>query len=200
MPVSLSAPLLPPPDRREILRYMRCPTPDAGVLALLEKCLTEALPCLSPRVAFAVFDIETAANGVRFPFITWESRDLAAHLAGCKKALLFGATLGVGIDRLIARSSVDAAAALCTQAIGAERVEALCDAFCGEQAAIWAATGFEITGRFSPGYGDWPLSAQADVFRCLDLPRRIGLTLNESYIMSPSKSVTAVLGIREKEN
>ena len=200
MPVSLSAPALPPPDRREILRYMRCPAPDAGVSALLEKCLTEALPTLSPRVAFAVFDIETTENGVRFPFITWESRALAEHLAGCDKALLFGATLGVGLDRLIARSGVDAAAAFCHQAVGAERVEALCDAFCAEQAAIWAGTVRKMTGRFSPGYGDWPLTAQADVFRCLDLPRRIGLTLNGSFVMSPSKSVTAVVGIGPKEN
>lgn len=199
MPVSLYMPVLPPPDRGEIFRYMRCPKPDDAVEALLTGCLEKALPCLSPRVAFAVFDIETTADGVRFPFGAWESRSLQEHLAGCEKALLFGATLGVGLDRLIARSSVDAAAALCYQAIGTERVEALCDAFCGEQKAIWAEVGCEMIDRFSPGYGDWPLPAQADVFRFLDLPRRIGLTLNESYIMSPSKSVTAIVGMRGKE-
>ena len=199
MPVSLCSPDLPLPDRGEILRYMRCPTPDTGVSALLEKCLAEAAPCLTPRVAFDVFDIQMTADGVCFPFITWNSQSLKKHLAGCRKALLFGATLGVGLDRLIARSGVDAAAAFCHQAIGTERIEAVCDAFCAGQQAIWAGMGYEMTGRFSPGYGDWPLTAQADVFRCLDLPRRIGLTLNGSFVMSPSKSVTAVVGIRTKE-
>ena len=198
MPASLSVPALPPPDREEIFRYMRCPRPDAAVEKLLDTCLDTALPLLSPRVAFAVFRVKKTANGVCFPFGTWESRSLQEHLAGCEKALLFGATLGVGLDRLIARSGVDAAAAFCCQAIGTERVEALCDVFCDEQKAVWAAAGCVLTDRFSPGYGDWPLTAQTDVFRFLELPR-IGLTLNESFIMSPSKSVTAIVGIREKE-
>ncbi len=198
MPASLCMPVLPLPDRDEIFRYMRCPQPDAAVEKLLDACLDTALPLLSPRVAFAVFPVDMTDNGVRFPFGAWESRSLREHLAGCAKALLFGATLGVGLDRLIARSGVDAAAAFCCQAIGTERVEALCDVFCGEQTAVWAEVGCALTDRFSPGYGDWPLTAQTDVFRFLELPR-IGLTLNGSFIMSPSKSVTAIVGIRGKE-
>ena len=199
MPVLLAAPVLPPPDRREILRYMRCPAPDEGTAALLEHCLEEALPVLTPRVAYAVFEIETTANGVRFPFENWQSRSLAGHLAGCRKALLFGATLGVGLDRLIASSGADAAAAFCHQAIGAERVEALCDAFCAQQQAVFARAGCRLTGRFSPGYGDLPLETQQQLFCQLDLPRSIGLTLNKSLIMSPSKSVTAIVGIAGEE-
>ena len=77
------------------------------------------------------------------------------------------------------------------QAIGAERIESLCDAFCAER----EAEGLRLRPRFSPGYGDLPLELQRDLFRGLDCSRKIGLTLNESLLMSPSKSVTAIAGI-----
>ena len=55
--------------------------------------------------------------------------------------------------------------------------------------------GLPLSARFSAGYGDVPLELQRDIFALLDCPRRIGLTLNESLLMSPSKSVTAIVGI-----
>ena len=80
------------------------------------------------------------------------------------------------------------------QAIGAERIESLCDVFCEELSQELQEEGY-LTSRFSPGFGDLPLTIQHDVFRVLDCSRKIGLTLNESLLMSPSKSVTAFAGI-----
>ena len=54
--------------------------------------------------------------------------------------------------------------------------------------------------RFSPGYGDFPLEFQKDIFNLLSPNKRIGLTLNNSLLMSPTKSVTAVVGIVDEEN
>ena len=54
-----------------------------------------------------------------------------------------------------------------------------------------------VTERFSPGHGDLPLALQTDIFRALDCPRKIGLTLNGSLLMSPSKSVTALFGVTD---
>ena len=61
------------------------------------------------------------------------------------------------------------------------------------------AEGKFLKPRFSPGYGDLPLEMQRDIFRVLDCSRKIGLTLNESLLMSPSKSVTAIVGIGGEE-
>lgn len=49
--------------------------------------------------------------------------------------------------------------------------------------------------RFSPGYGDLAIDAQKDIFALLDCERQIGLTLGDSLLMSPGKSVTAFAGI-----
>ena len=77
-------------------------------------------------------------------------------------------------------------------AIGTERVEAAAD----DTEAMLREEGLILTPRFSPGYGDIPLSVQTDLFRVLDCPRRIGLTLTSSLLMSPAKSVTAFIGVR----
>ena len=76
------------------------------------------------------------------------------------------------------------------QGIGAERIEALCDAF-----ENMIKTDKKIVPRVSAGYGDIPLEMQRDIFAALDCPRKIGLTLNESLLMSPTKSVTAIIGV-----
>ena len=83
-------------------------------------------------------------------------------------------------------------------ALGAERIESLCETFCKELSLKSRAKGACVTPRFSPGYGDLPLTFQKEIFRVLDCPRQIGLSLNESLLMSPSKSVTAIMGIRRK--
>ena len=55
----------------------------------------------------------------------------------------------------------------------------------------------DIKPRFSPGYGDVPLEIQKDIVMLLDCAKRIGVSLNDSLLMSPSKSVTAFIGLQE---
>ncbi|NLB15389.1 MAG: Vitamin B12 dependent methionine synthase activation subunit, partial [Clostridiales bacterium] len=122
-----------------------------------------------------------------------QSADLAKNLYGCESVLLFAATVGVGIDRLISKySRISPARSVIIDALGAERIEALCDALCEDFALENKA---KLKPRFSPGYDDLPLEAQKDVFAVLDCPRKIGLSLNDSLLMSPTKSVTAFAGI-----
>ncbi len=173
----------PPVDRREILRYagVRGDAPEIG--AILDECLDEIENKLTYKVCYGEFPVSF--------FDTVESEALHKHLEGCEKAVLFAATVGIGVDRLIARySSISPTKSLLFQAIGAERIEALCDEFNSEFAG----------GRFSPGYGDLPLEFQKEIFKVLDCPKRIGLTLNESMLMSPSKSVTAIIGVKNEDH
>ncbi|MBQ2880040.1 MAG: Vitamin B12 dependent methionine synthase activation subunit, partial [Anaerotignum sp.] len=118
------------------------------------------------------------------------------RLRGCNSALVFGATIGIEIDRLISKyGRISPSKALFFQAIGAERIESLCDVFCHDISYTLKTEGLHLLPRFSPGYGDFPLDFQKDIFRALDCYRKIGLSLNESMLMSPSKSVTAIAGI-----
>lgn len=52
-----------------------------------------------------------------------------------------------------------------------------------------------LTGRYSPGYGDWPIGVQPRIAALLDTPRRIGLCVTGTCLMLPRKSITAALGL-----
>lgn len=201
----MDAPLIftceaPPVDRREIIRYMRARELTEELSAMLDDCLREAENGLRYAVCWQEIPVAAESARVDLNFAQVESAALAERLSGCRKAVLFAATVGLELDRLIARySRLEPVKALMFQAIGAERVEALCDAFCADVKRRAAEEGLCPRPRFSPGYGDVPLELQRDIFRVLDCPRKIGLTLNGSLLMTPSKSVTAVIGLGNNE-
>ena len=99
-------------------------------------------------------------------------------------------------DRLIKKYSISSPVrAVVFQAIGSERVESLCDVFCAD---VEKKIGKKCRPRFSPGYGDLPLEFQKTVFSCLE-PSRIGVSLSGELFMTPSKSVTAIIGIQKEK-
>ena len=191
---------LVPIDRRAWLRYMRSGEPTREVETLLDACEQEAEDCFDFRACYRYFAIRVEKNEVNLGFARVESASLSRHLAGCDGIFLLAATVGIGMDRLIAKHSrLSPAHALCLQALGTERVESLCDSACSYLAATKEASGKALTSRFSPGYGDLPLSLQKPILETLDCPRQIGLSLNESLLMTPTKSVTAIVGLRDVE-
>ena len=130
---------------------------------------------------------------MRFRRFKVESSDLAKNLSGCSEVIVFCATVGTLFDRLIAKyERISPSKAVMLQAIGSERVEAVCDSFCDQ---ISRETGRRTKPRFSAGYGDLPLELQSEIFALLSCEKNIGVTLNDSFFMSPSKSVTAFLGL-----
>ena len=65
-----------------------------------------------------------------------------------------------------------------------------CDAFCCERLTAESRHQNLFLGeRYAPGTGAYPLSYQRELF-CLLAPDRIGVHLNDAYIMSPIKSLT----------
>lgn len=127
-----------------------------------------------------------------------DSKDLARCLKGSKEIIMFAATIGMGLDRVVAKyKRFSPVKALLMHAYGAERIESLCDYFCKEFSDELCKQGLGITSRFSPGYGDLNLEVQKEFFRLLDCSKQIGVSLGDSLLMTPSKSVTAVFGIKE---
>ena len=186
----------PPIRRREILRYMGCRDSSAELEALIDRAISLCEGKLSYKVCYSELPLEIKDSVCHLGFAEADSRDLAKCLTGCEKTVIFAATVGLEIDRLILRfGRMEPSLALCLQALGAERIEALCDAFCDEMKARFATGGKKMRPRFSAGYGDLPLSLQKEIFASLECEKRIGLTLNDSLLMSPTKSVTAIIGI-----
>ncbi len=190
--------IAPPFCEKEILRYAGCKGENEEISALLKECLSEAKEKLTYKVCYRELAIKTDDDICDFEVFCVQSEKLAHTLCDCERVILFAATVGVGIDRLITKHSrLSPSKALMLQAIGAERIEALCNTFCTD---IKREYNSELKPRFSPGYGDLPLSVQKDIFAVLDCEKRIGLTLNSSLVMSPTKSVTAFVGLSSAEN
>ena len=188
----------PPPDfdRREILRYAGVRGQAPELEALAEQCIAECGGKLSYKVCWREFPVRRREGILDLGFAETSSAALGRNLTGCGSVVLFAATVGIGMDRQIARySTISPARAVLLQALGTERIEALCDVFNEEITREQAAMGRETRPRFSPGYGDFPLEMQKKIFTVLDCPRKIGLFLNENLLMSPSKSVTALIGV-----
>lgn len=186
----------PPLNLDEVLRYAGCKTADENIIKLANECIKEADYSFDYLVCYRLLDLEDDEDE-EIKELFGGSKSLERHLAGCSSAILFAATLGINIDRLLNKySKLSPAKALMIQSLGAERIEALCDMFCDE---IKGFFGRETTLRYSPGYGDWQLQAQKTVFKMLSPERKIGVTLNESLLISPSKSVTAIFGIKAPE-
>ena len=187
----------PPPSLAQILAYMGSPGENRELEALVLGCIRESERALCYKVCYAEMPVEIHGDTVNFGFATVRSPGLSKHLCGCRSAIIFAATLGIELDRLIAKSSVSSQVReLAFSALGAERIEALCDTFCREASDIKRTSGLSLTRRFSPGYSDLPLAFQKDIFSLLQCSKNIGLTLNDSMLMSPSKSVSAIVGVR----
>ena len=188
-----------PFDRKEILRYAMMPsTAPAPEELPLEECLEAARGAARCRAVWRRYPLSRAGDELDLGFARTASQSLGKRLEGCREILLFACTAGAEMDRRIARAKLQSPArALLMHAIGAQQVEGACDRLCRLLAERFPDR--RLTARYSPGYGDLPLSLQREVFAALQCERTIGATLTDSLLMQPSKSVTAIIGMKEKE-
>lgn len=188
-----------PFDKKEICRYLGAKEPDEELMKLIDECIKECEGVSKFSVLYTVSDLSINENEIGFDTFSATSNALSKNLEKCEKAVIFAATTGIGIDRLISKYTVvSPARAVILQAIGAERIESLCDTFNEEMRLKYETEGYSLRPRFSPGYGDLPLETQKDIFALLDCQKKLGLILNSNLLMSPSKSVTAFIGIYRK--
>ena len=188
-----------PFDEKEILRYAMLPSfaPKPEELPLQE-CLKAAKGAAQCRAVWRRYPLVRDGNTLDLGFAKTDSRDLRQHLEGCDEILLFACTAGAETDRRIARAKLlSPARGLLMHAIGAQQVEGGCDRLCARLAQQFPDR--QLTDRFSPGYGDLTLEMQCDVMAALDCGRTIGITLTDSLLMTPSKSVTAIIGMKVRE-
>ena len=186
-------------DRNMALRYLgSLGTKDEQLLAALEQAALLVEQTAQPRHSVFAAPITQSADGVQFSGTTLclPGKDIASLLNESHLGLLFCATLGSEIERLINRWQLkDLSFAAMLDACASSAVEVYCDSIASELAAQYASEGLYLTDRFSPGYGDLPLGVQSSLCAVLDTPRRIGVQVSSSSLLSPRKSVTAVIGI-----
>ena len=188
-----------PFDEKEILRYAMMPSTAAVPEELpLAECLAAARGAARCRAVWQRYPLGWDEDELDLGFARTRSRDLRRHLEGCGEILLFACTAGGEMDRRINREkAISPVRGLLMSAIGSQQAEGACDRLCEILEKEYPDR--QLISRYSPGYGDLPLEMQKEIFRALNCERTIGVTLTESLLMQPSKSVTAVIGMKERE-
>ncbi len=183
------------PNAEEALGYLGYAGQDlhAEMVARLEGA---AAKCASfaPKGAFAVFEDGPGLERVLV------GADIARHVEGAKAVALLAVTLGHESERVIRReTALSAAEGMLVDAMASSMAEAAVEALHAEVAAWARERGLQAGGRFSPGYGDMPLSVQPALLDALDAARRLGVSVTDAFMLAPAKSVTAVVGLFDPE-
>ncbi len=168
---------------------------DKNTDELICQCTEEFLCSANFNACWAKVPVKIE-NGIDLGFMKTNSASLEKNLAGCDYAYILAATTGINSHRLIERNSViSPLKGIVTDCIGSAAIEAFCDKINSE----FENPGF-LRPRFSPGYGDLPLECQKDIVEFLQTKKNIGMSLTESLMMVPVKSVTAIIGIGKEKN
>lgn len=190
--------------RSEVYRYLGFGhnRPDEMTVRLVEDSLGELERVVTPRFFSRTFPLRRLKAGLLdFTCFQVESLDLSRNLKDCERVILFAATLGAGPDLLARRyGRLEMSRAVVLQAASTAMTEAWCDRKNEELKEEALRQGEFLRPRFSPGYGDFSLEYQKIMTEVLETGKTVGVTLTDSLLMVPSKSVTAVIGAgRRKE-
>lgn len=187
-------------NRAEAFRYMgiRGEIPE-NIMTLADECESRLVAAANPKFYWIYADISeisddtVALSGHK---LVLRGRDISAHLNGCYGTALLCATIGDGVDKLLRTvQAEDMAKALTADALASAAVEQVCDIAEKEIGERFA--GKFTTWRFSPGYGDFPLECQGDFLSAVNAMRTVGVCVTDGGLLTPTKSVTAVIGISE---
>ncbi len=184
-------------DPKEVAVYLGYYSvkPDEAADALMCDCAEEFRNCASFIACCEKVPVKIE-NGVDLGFMKVNSKSLEKNLAGCDYAYIMAATTGIDAHRLIERNSViSPLKGVVTDCVGSAAIEAFCDKL---------NSSFEnaeyLRPRFSPGYGDLPLECQRNIVEFLQTKKNIGMSLTDSLMMVPVKSVTAIIGVGKEKN
>jgi len=152
--------------------------------ALIDKHIAKSEKYLSPRAIIQRFEIARKDGVLSIGGVILEGKSIAKFLEGCDECHLMCVTVGYEVEREIERASASPLEQLVIDAIGTAAVESAAEE---AQASVGGGA------RFSPGYGDFPLEVQPEIIRLLDTTKYIGVRVTKELLLTPRKSVTAVI-------
>lgn len=183
-------------DAELIYRYLKM-KPEADPAARVADVCGKMERALTPGYVFRLFPISEEKKGISLADtgVILTGGSARRLLKGCRSAALLTVTLGFAFDKLLMTAQKrDMSEAVILDACASAYIETVADE--AMQAIRKASNGY-LTDRFSPGYGDMPLSLQPQIIRLTEAEKRLGVHALDSCLLNPVKSVTAVIGISD---
>lgn len=166
---------------------------------LIDKVIGEVKETLNISFAYKI-DSLTMEDGIlklAEDDICIKSQELCKHLQACHRCVVMAITIGHSIDRKISYyEKFDVTKAMIFNACANVAVETAADNLCKEIEEN--LEGYNLTSRFSPGYGDFPLDYQREILDLLGSIRKAGISVSSGNMLMPCKSVTAIAGITKE--
>lgn len=186
-------------DKYEALRYLGYNNQhiDEKMDNKIDKLIKEIEKNIDGKYTYKKFEIKVMSDFIELPAtkIKLRGSSIYEHLKDCAGVVIMSATLGAPADKIIKKKSVVSGEdGLLTDALCSAYVESVCDTCNEEIDGKLIDEGFNSTWRFSPGYGDLDLKANSEILNELNAFRTIGLYASESHMLTPSKSVVAIIG------
>lgn len=190
-------------DKNEVLRYLHHKNKplEENLDNLVDSLIRETLDTARPRFVYSIFETEKN-NGIilKNTDLILKGANISDHLKESEKCAVMCATLGSEIEmRINYYSKTELLKSVILDACASTLIEALCDNTENIIKEEAGKDGYFITSRFSPGYGDFDISVQKDLLNIIEAQKKIGVTVTDTYIMLPRKSVSAVIGFQYKE-
>lgn len=189
-----------PLNKKEVLRYLgyrkEMPPLTPVIDRLIDHVLREIQEVSTPRFTYRILPVKPGPDGILVgdSGLVFPGKNAKKILQKADRIILMAATLGLSVETAIRKYELtDLTHGMILDAAAAEMIEKYLDA---EEAKVLtdpALAGLTMNRRFSPGYGDLPLSVQKGFLTALDAERTVGIHLTATNLMVPRKSVTAFM-------
>ncbi|GMT42265.1 MAG: vitamin B12 dependent methionine synthase activation domain protein [bacterium] len=187
-----------------ILREMRIPgagsldeLPEQNIALYIKNAIDLGYALIDSKVVYRTFPLvckKGETPGLEDSRSLFFGKKIAGLLEGCDYVSLLIATIGPALpDRADELKKIDPTDSFFLEHVGGWAADHLAEITDVRIQAECAKNGYKTTRRYSPGYGDWTLDAQPEIMRLLD-SGKIGVSLTDTKIMIPRKSVSAAIG------
>ena len=184
-------------DPKETRRYAGLQKAKDFDEKMIKDACEDAQLLANPRSIWQLYDYDCETRTVlSSPTFRIQGKVIGKHLAGCEQVILLAATIGEEIEQEVTKRFQEGAYAssVLLDAAATTAVEQVADALEKAIEPELSRKGYAMRWRFSPGYGDWPLEHQPELIR-LSHAEEIGISLSESMMLMPRKSITAIIGL-----
>ena len=195
-------------NKSEVLRYLeyKGQVISSDLDNTINNCIQITKEKINPRYILRVYPIfrnkEEYDNEIKIKGtnVILKSKDIYNLLKDCDSCAVIASTLGIEIEKEIRKYSyLELTKSIIIDACATTAIEEICDIVQNDLKEKLTKQEKYITYRYSPGYGDLPISVNEDIISMLNASKEIGLTITEKGIMLPRKSVIAIIGISKNK-
>ena len=187
-------------DKTKILQYLGTKGKSDGFTDLvIDDMIVKTEKHIEPKIFYKIFDIKNTDGKIEVlnTTIVFAGKSINLRLKDCNRCVIFYATLGYEIDKKIKElQRTSLSEALVMNACASAALEDVCDNLCKNLSEEFLQN--TLTKRFSPGYGDLSLEYNKEILNVLNGQRQAGIVFNQGGLMTPTKSVTAIVGIKQR--